>query len=246
MDIKTRGLVLRETEYRDADKILTVLTETEGRLTISARGAKRKNSKFTAAAQHLAFSELELYERAGKWYLREAHTVELFDGLRTDIALLAIGCYFAELLEAISDEDSPDPGILDLGLTALYILSKSDRDSELIKAIFELRLMCMAGYAPYLDACFYCGRLSPAGAVFDLTGGAISCRCCLTGEKGWVSLDLGALQAMRHIVAAPRSRLFAFKLGAESAAQLSEISEKYVQTRLERSFQTLDYWKGIR
>jgi len=246
MDIKTRGLVLRETEYRDADKILTVLTETEGRLTVSARGVKRKNSKFTAAAQHLVFSEMDLFERAGKWYLREARTVELFNGLRQDIVLLAIACYFAELLEAVSDEDSPEPGILDLGLTALYILSKSDRDPDLIKAAFEMRLMCLTGYAPDLDACPHCGNPAPEHPVFDLIGSAISCRSCLTGNETWVPLAPGTLQALRHIVFAPMNRIFSFTLGAQAAAQLAEISEKYVQARLERGFRTLDYWKDIR
>ena len=108
----TKALVLREVKYKEADKILTVLTQDEGKLTVSARGVMRRGSKLAAACQLLTFSEMTLFETRGKWYLDEAQTVEQFLGLREDIALLALGTYFAELLEAVSDEDSPNPEVL--------------------------------------------------------------------------------------------------------------------------------------
>lgn len=251
MDISTRGLVLREVSYRDADKILTVLTESEGRLTISARGAKRKNSKFTAASQLLSFSDMNLYQRQGKWYLREARTVELFQGLRNDIALLALGSYFAELMEAVSDEDSQNPQILELGLYALYILSKNDRPLELIKAAFELRLMCLAGYEPLLAYCTVCmtpgSRLKAEaeGPHFDLAGGTLICgRCRGAGE--YAALCEGSYSAMKYIAGASPDRVFSFTLGERALRKLENACEKYLISKLERGFRTLDYWKGIR
>jgi DNA repair protein RecO (recombination protein O) len=47
----TRGLVLRVTETKEADDILTVLTAEHGKLTVIARGARRKTSKVSAVAQ---------------------------------------------------------------------------------------------------------------------------------------------------------------------------------------------------
>ena len=81
----TCGLVLRETVTRDADKILTVLTLDRGRLSVIARGARRKGSRVAAACQLLAYSEMTLYER-GRWTMLDAaDTIELFDGLRQDL-----------------------------------------------------------------------------------------------------------------------------------------------------------------
>lgn len=78
----TCGLVLRETVTRDADKILTVLTPDRGRLSVIARGARRKGSRVAAACQLLAYSEMTLYEK-GRWTMLDAaDTIELFDGLR--------------------------------------------------------------------------------------------------------------------------------------------------------------------
>ena len=143
--------MLREVKYKEADKILTVLTEDEGKQTVCARGVLRKGSKAAAACQLLTFSEMTLFERGGKWYVSEGSAIEQFLGLRQDIAALSLGTYFAELLEAVSDEDSHDVQIMSLGLNALFALSKELYSPEHIKAVFELKLMCLAGYEPYAE-----------------------------------------------------------------------------------------------
>ena len=63
MRLTTQGIVLRETNYKEADKILTVLTRDLGKRTVKARGCRRKNSKLTAASQLLVYSEMTLSER---------------------------------------------------------------------------------------------------------------------------------------------------------------------------------------
>ena len=65
MRLTTQGIVLRETNYKEADKILTVLTRDLGKRTVKARGRRRKNSKLTAASQLLVYSEMTLSERGG-------------------------------------------------------------------------------------------------------------------------------------------------------------------------------------
>jgi len=242
MDISTRGLVLREVNYKESDKILTILTEDAGKLTVSARGARKKMGKYTAASQFLAFSELDIYERQGRWSLKEGRVVELFDGLRQDIQLLSIGAYFAELLEAVSDVDYLDPGLLTLGLSGLRALSGGTRDPRLVKAAFELRLMCIAGYAPEVSACPRCSAEMPAEPRLNLQGGQIHCRSHRPeGAPAGLPLDTGSLTALRHIVTAPPGRVFAFTLGEQGISHLSAAAEAYVLTQLERGFRTLDF-----
>ena len=72
----TAGLVLRETETKESDKILTVLTPELGRISVIAKGARSRRSKYTAACQLLAYDEMTL-RRKGEWYyLAEANTGE--------------------------------------------------------------------------------------------------------------------------------------------------------------------------
>ena len=243
----TRALVLRETKYKEADKILTVLTEDEGKLTVSARGIMRRGSRIAAACQLLTFSEMTLFENRGRWYVQEAQTVEQFLGLREDIARLSLGTYFAELLEAASDEDSPNPEVLRLGLNSLFALSGGLFSPEHIKAVFEARLMCLSGYEPALEACPVCGKEGMASPVFSTLGGTVLCGKCRSAEYGETfPLCESSLAALRHISGAESKKIFSFTLEGAAAKRLYAACEAYVQAQLERRFASLDYWKSVK
>ena len=232
------ALVLREVKYRDADKILTVLTAEEGKLTVKARGALRKNSKYGAAAQLLCFSHMTLLDYNGRWSLSEAETLEQFLPLRSDLEKLALGTYFAEALEAVSDEDCPNPALLQLGLNSLYALGQGVYAGGHIKAVFELRLMCLSGFAPALDR---------EGTLFSVQGGRLHQPGEPPGAAGpSLPLDPDALRAMRYIVAAEPKKLFSFSLPATSARRLEAVCEAYLCAQLERGFGSLDYWKQLK
>ena len=100
----TSGLILRETETKESDKILTVLTPDMGKIPLIARGARRKNSPLAASGQLLVYSELTIYRRGAWNYVSEASPLEMFDGLRGDIERLALASYLAELTESVTAE----------------------------------------------------------------------------------------------------------------------------------------------
>lgn len=240
----TKALVLREVRYKEADRILTLLTDTDGKLTAKARGALRKSSRTAAATQQLTWAEMTLFGNRGKWTVNEASVLEGFDGLRADIEALALGSYFAECLEALSVEDQPDDKLLQLGLNALYALSHRLYPAALIKAAFELRLMCLAGYEPDLSACAHCGR-EPERPVLSLQDGRVYCASCPHGGET-LPLCPDSLSAMRYIVSAPAKKLFSFSLDGEAADRLSYAAEAYLLRQTERRFGTLEYYKQVR
>lgn len=245
MYITTTGLVLRETIYKESSRILTVLTPTEGKITVMAKGARRRGSKIAAATQFLAYSEMTLFSGRGGWTLTEARTLELFPGLRDDLRLLSLGAYFAQLLEVLSDADAPNPEMVSAGLNGLFALSEDKRPELLVKAAFELRMMCLAGFAPALDACAVCGK-EPEEPCFSLTGGAVFCRSCGRGAGELRPTPPGVLAAMRHITGADVKRLYAFRLGDAALRQLAKLCEEYVRVQMDRGFQTLDFYKSLR
>ncbi len=245
MYIETLGLVLRETEYKESSRILTVLTSTNGKLTVQAKGAKRKGSKISAATQFLTLSEMTIFENRDRCTLTEARSVELFRGLREDIAKLALGSYFAELLDNLSDEDAPSPELLSLGLNALYAVSNSLNSDAIVKAAFELRLMCFAGFEPRLERCAVCGKESPVAPALSLTGGTLCCASCKPEGEACLSLTPGTLDAMRHIVSADPKRLYSFKVGERTERELARVCEAYLLTQLGRGFGTLDFYHTV-
>lgn len=242
----TDALVLREVRYKEADRILTVFTQREGKITVKARGALRKSSKTAAATQQLTYSEMTLFGNNGRWTVNEAVIKEPFSGLRNDIAKFALGSYFAECIEAMSVEEQPEPLLLQLGLNSLYALSNDLHDPLLIKAAFEFRLMCIAGYEPDVRVCCVCGN-EPQDAQLCLENGGICCRDCKGSVRGnTVPLGRDGLSALRYIVSAPAKQLFSFQVDDVSLRRLSNAAELYIQTQTERSFSTLEYWKRVK
>lgn len=238
----TCGLVLRETVTRDADKILTVLTPDRGRLSVIARGARRKGSRVAAACQLLAYSEMTLYEK-GRWTMLDAaDTIELFDGLRQDLTALSLAAYFAELTEAVSDGSGD---VLPLLLNALYALSALKKPPQLVKPAFQFRLMALAGYEPMADGCALCGAPEPENPMLDVVHGVVHCGKCR--EKGGLSLPLTAsgLAALRYVLYGDPRRQYSFSLPPEGLRALNHAADAYVSAQLERSFRTLDYYKTI-
>ena len=238
---------MREVRYKEADRILTVLTAERGKITIKARGALRKGSRMAAASQSLCFSEFTLFGNRGRWTANEGVCLEQFLGLREDIAQLALGAYFAEVLDTVCAEEMPAAQTLQLALNSLYALSRGIYTPEHIKSVFEMRLMCLEGFAPETGACGVCGREDVKEPLFSLGSGMVHCRSCAAPlDGGSAALDDGSLAAMRHIVSAEAKKEFSFVIGEESERRLGNVCESFLRRQLDRAFYSLDYWKSVK
>lgn len=244
MYLTTPGLVLRVTDYNDRDALLTLLTPEYGKLTVKARGLRRKNSPLIAPCQLLAYGEFTLFEYRGQYTVNEAHSIELFSPLRRDLCKLSLGTYFAQAAEVVSQEDLPNPEVLSLVLNCLHALSKLDVPENKVKAVFELRIACLAGYQPDLFGCHVCGCQTPE--LFDISEGLLECGKCRGSGCGIrMPVSTGILEAMRYICLCEPKKLFAFQLGVENLDKLAGITEAYLCAQLERGFSTLDFYKSL-
>lgn len=248
MHTTTKALVLRCVDYKESDKILTVLTQDFGKLTVSARGCRKKNSAISAGCQLLCWSEMVLFEYRGRWAVKEAATLREFQAIRADLEKLALACYLAEVTENLAMEEMPCPELLSLTLNSLHALDQMKKPLELVKGAFELKAMCLAGYEPMLEGCAVCGASLPENPRFHLREGILHCAACRKGVGEGVSmpLDASVLQAMEHIVYGDPKRLFSFPLEPTGLRLFSDLTESYLHTQLERGFQTLDFYKQVR
>lgn len=222
MHMTTKALVLRGVDYKESDKILTLFTQEQGKLTASARGCRKKGSAIAAGCQLLAWSEMVLYDYQGRWSVKEAATERLFQGVRDDIQRLALGCYFAEVTELLAVEGEENPQLLSLVLNSLHALDKlPDKPLPLVKAAFEWKAMALAGYEPMIDGC-------------EVHGEGVS-----------RLMPPQALAALEHILHGDPKRLFSFWLEGESLRQLAAAGESYLCAQLERGFSTLDYFHSL-
>ena len=151
--------------------------------------------------------------------------------------------------EIMNPEKNPEriEELLSLLLNSLHALDRLERPLKLVKAAFELRAMCLAGYEPLLDACAVCGCPTPEEPRFHLREGVLHCVGCQgsVGEGISLPLNSGSLAAMRHIVYGDPKRLFSFRLDGAGLDALAGVAEAYLLTQLERGFRTLDFYKSL-
>ena len=207
----------------------------------------KKDSAETVAVnglmQHLALSRPDVSFRFIKDGTEALHTPG--DGKLDSAVYAALGRDFARSLVAV--EGRGDGALLSLILNAMYALDKLGKPPALVKAAFELRLMCLAGYEPLLDACAVCGLPEPRQPRLHLAEGVLHCTPCRSGVGDGVSLPLtpGALAAMRHVVYGDPKRLFSFRLEGEGMACMAQACESFLFTQLERGFRTLEFYKEL-
>ena len=245
MYMTIQGIVLRVTDYNERDALLTLLTARHGKLTVKARGLRRKNSPLVAPCQLLAYGEFTIFEYRGQYTINEAHSIELFMPLRRDLAKLSLGTYFAQVSELISQEDCPNPELQSLLLNCLYALANLELPESQVKTVFELRAACLSGYTPDLLGCHICGNQKPGR--FDLSAGQLECLSCRSSESKGIRLPVtdAMVEAMRYICLCDPKKLFSFRIGEKTLTALASLTEAYLTTQLERGFSTLDFYKSL-
>lgn len=252
------ALVIRESDYGENDKLLTLLTGDKGALTVIVKGAKSLRNKNSACAQLLCYSEFTLKERNGFYTLNEASLIEQFFEIRRDMSSFALAQYVAEVSSAVSVENENGAEMLSLALNTLYMICKGERSLDFIKAVFELRCACVSGLCPDIRACRYCSREDHEIYYLDVMNGSVSCGDCFGGDEdtvdratsGTTALILPMIPSvkngMSYIINANPKRIFSFALPETDEEELCRVCEKYLLNQLGRGFKTLDFYKRVK
>lgn len=180
------AVVLKTAPVRESDLIVTLYTQTHGRISAVARGARRSQRRFAGALQLLVLGRFQLGRkpRGDLWSLEGADIVREWTQLASDVVAVAHASYIAELVGALLPPEMPDPAALELILALWDSLAEAGPSPGALRAV-ELALLDLAGHRPALDACAACGRTDlEAGAVFDPSRGGAICRSCAGQSRG--------------------------------------------------------------
>lgn len=241
MQIATDGLVLRQVKVGEADQILTILTPDHGVLSASARGSLRLKSKLFSACGLFCYSEFTLTAGRASYFVDTAAVKKVFHGLGRSVEGMALAAYLGEAAATLAPEPPESADLLRLLLNSFYLISENKRPLPLLKAIFEMRASCLAGYMPRILACESCGRYDGCDFYLDPIGGGLLCADCAARHNRAPNLDAGALYALRHICLVEDAKLFSFSLSAGSTKRLGQVCERYFLAKLDRGLKSLDF-----
>ena len=154
MPIATTGLVLRQIKVGEADRILTILTPDLGVISASAKGSMRLKNKLFSATGLFCYSEFSLTSgRSHVFHRYRAGQKRVSWSFRQRWKAWGWPLYMAEIAAELSPAPPEAEAQLRLLLNCLYMISEQKRPVRMLKVIYELRAMTLAGYMPDVLAC---------------------------------------------------------------------------------------------
>ena len=265
MRIAIDGLVLRELNSGENDKLLLVLTADRGKIWITAKGGRSIKSQKSAICRAFTYAEFEIYDKNNIFYLSGGSPNKAFFAYKTDLDGYALASYITAICEEITGEDAEAEQILRATLNSFYAIENQLYPLEQIKAAYEIFAAAISGFAPDLSSCGRCRKPFDVNEKLwlDVMNGRVICSKCKSQAPTLpddipqvdeyetrsilLPLDADSLLAMHYCLHAPINRLFSFSIkNRESAELFSRAAEGYLLNHLERGFETLNFYYKIK
>ena len=176
MQVKTRGIVLTETPFKETSKILHVLTEDYGLIGIISKGCKNLKNKLRGVSNKMNYCEYTInYKENGLSTLIEGTTIDSFKNIYVDMKKAMYSFYLIDLVSQVLKENN-NKEIFNLLVPSLIKINDG-LSSELISNIVEIKLLDYLGVNLMLDECSICGSNDDLITV-DINNGGVICKNC--------------------------------------------------------------------
>ena len=147
-NIEVSGMVISSMPIGEYDRRLEILTADLGRISAFARGARKPSSSLVSVSRPFAFGQFFLYRGKNSYSLSGAKISNYFEDISKDVVKTYYGFYFLELACCFTREASPAKEELILVYQSLRALLSEKFDDRLVRAVYELKLISLSGYAP--------------------------------------------------------------------------------------------------
>lgn len=239
------GVVIKTSVTGESDRIVWVLTRNRGIIRAFAKGARGTKSRLHASTSLFSYCTFSFREKNDVCNVTEAEIINVFFDLRKDMETLTLAQYFCEVILKTVTDKCDEEIYMRLLLNSFHLLCKGEKHELLIKSVFEMRIMCEAGYMPSLVGCKFCGEYYTDKMYFDCFSGEVYCAEC-GKNRGLMPVSGNVISAMRHICYSEFSKIFSFELSEESLSVLRILSEKYLSNVTGQEFNLLKYYSNLR
>ncbi len=239
---KTTGIIIKQINYDEADKILTILTKDHGKIQALAKGARKTNNRFLASTQLFCYSNFIFYQGKSMNYINQAELRESFYNLRKNLKDFTYASYIIELINAATQEQQKEEKYFFLLIHTLkHMTYTKEIDLDIITLAFQVKLMALSGYAPHLDDCVVCGNSIQYNMKISSELGGVICPQCFQQDSYAMGINKDAKEVLSFILHKPLSNLNQLVKKDSIIRQLNKIMYNYVSKYMERSFHTLNF-----
>lgn len=243
--VNYKGIVIKEVNTGEADKIITVLTAEEGKISIAAKNARRPKNSLSSATQLLCYGNHMLFKGKELYNMSSCEVIESNYEIRNDIVKLTYCSHILDLIQDNIQEGEQAEKILQLLLNTVYVIGKTERSLQLVTHVFELRFMSLLGYAPNVVGCLSCNKAGDDNMYFDFENSGLICGECAQHKERMIPVMPGTVKALKYILYIEPQKLYNFKLAEDSVKELGRICKRYIKEHIGKEYNKLDYLKYI-
>ena len=237
-----KAIIVKETKYKENDKLLTVVTDSLGKINVMAKGVSKINSKLSSVST-LALLEVDLKEYGEDMYIITGakKLIDFYD-ISKDLETYSYVSYILSLANDMFLYDDPFYDLFKLLINTIYLYYQNKKNKEIIKCVFELRALIISGYAINIDECSLCGNEEIK--YINLYEGECYCSEC-GGENMAKPISPAICSVIKHITYSDDKKLFSFTLPDSYIKELSVVSTNYIKICMEKEYSSLKYLRTI-
>lgn len=228
---KVEAIVIRRTNLGEADRIVTLFTRDQGKISAVAKGARKPGSRFAGRLE--LFTHLRALLAHGRTLdvVSQVEVIDPFAAIRADLGRLGAASLVAELTDRATPEREAQPALYTTLRVALRLVASGD--AQLAAMWYAAQVLVLSGYAPIVDRCVICGRPLPRGAVFSLGLGGALCATDRARDADAIPASAVALAAIGFLREAPAGALGRVTLDRRQRAEVEGLLRRYLEYRLE-------------
>ena len=245
--LRVDAVVLRHSDYGEADRLLTLYTRQRGKMRVIAKGARKIASRKAGHIEPFTHVKLQLAAGREMFILTQADTIDAYLSLRDDLILTSHAAYVLELLDRFTYEDETENATIFRLLTETLSRLASNADVWLVLRFYEMRLLDQLGFRPQLFECVNCGRaIQPEDQFFSFSAGGVICPRCGQGLKHLHSISVEALKYLRHFQRSSYAEASRARPDDDVQRETESIMQAYFTYLLERELNTPGFLKKIK
>lgn len=209
-------MVISSMPIGEYDRRLEILTDSMGRISAFARGARKPSSPLVSISRVFAFGEFELYEGRSSYSVNSAKISNYFEELTKDVEKTYYGFYFLELASYFTREGLDATETLKLIYQSLRALNVESLSLPLVRAIYEIKTLEINGLCPEIE---------------------------LIRER--YELGQSALYAIDFVKRTPIEKLYTFKLTPEVEQEFAKVAQLLLGRFTDKKFHSLEMLESI-
>ncbi len=232
----TRALVIKSINLSESDRLVTFMTENQGKVKCVAKGARKVKNRFWGALEPMSLIHLIYFgkEHQSLFRLNHCDIIESFQTIRDDFDKLYTGVYFLDLIDSMILEGHREKKIFAL----LY--------QSLAALIFEIRLLSLSGYAPQLEHCVLCKSLPENGMIaFSYAHNGILCNVCSNRARIDIQFSTGTRNYIKKLLDVEIKTCERLKFPKSQTDKIEKVTHRLILSHLGRELKSYPFIKNM-